>query len=147
MKGLRLYKSEKLCSRTAVERLFAEGTGLMAYPLRAMMRLRPRDEQHPAQMLITIPKKRIRHAVDRVLLRRRLREAYRLHRLDLLYPALQKANVSVDIAFVYVANDVSDYALIERKMMQLLTRLAEAANRTGKIDQGPTVESKIPKKH
>ena len=128
MKGLRLYKSEKLCGRTAVERLFAEGTGLMAYPLRAMMRAKQRDEQHPAQMLISVPKKRIRHAVHRVLLRRRLREAYRLHRLDLLYPALQKANVSIDIAFVYVANDVADYALIERKMIMLLTRLAQTAD-------------------
>ena len=100
----------------------------MAYPLRAMMRAKQRDEQHPAQMLISVPKQRIRHAVHRVLLRRRLREAYRLHRLDLLYPALQKANVSIDIAFVYVANDVADYALIERKMIMLLTRLAQTAD-------------------
>ena len=41
MKGLRLYKSEKLCSRTAVAQLFEQGTGLMAYPLRAVVRVRP----------------------------------------------------------------------------------------------------------
>ena len=125
MKGLRLYKSEKLCSRTAVERLFGEGQGLMAYPLRAMVRRRPCDSKDSqAQMLITIPKKRVRRAVDRVLLRRRVREAYRLHRQTLLYPALETAGVGLDLAFIYVANEVHDYALIERKMQVLLNRLA-----------------------
>ena len=126
MKGLRLYKSEKLCSRTAVAQLFEQGTGLMAYPLRAVVRVRPGEALRPAQMLITIPKKRIRHAVDRVLLRRRVREAYRLHRRTLLHPALEQHGASADIAFVYVANQVADYALIERKMKQLLERMAEA---------------------
>ena len=123
MKGLRLYKTEKLCSRTAVERLFDEGKGLMAFPLRAMVLTRPYDAERPAQMLITIPKKRIRHAVDRVKLRRRVREAYRLHRRQLLHPALEAAGVSVDMAFIYVANEVMDYPTIERKMKQLLMRI------------------------
>ena len=127
MKGLRLYKSEKLCSRTAVTSLFNEGKSLMAYPLRVMVRPRRYDALSPAQMLITIPKKRIRHAVQRELLRRRVREAYRLHRRTLLYDALQAANVSLDLAFIYVGNEVADYALIERKMISLLERLSKTA--------------------
>ncbi len=125
MKGLRLYKSEKLCSRSAVAQLFDEGKGLMAFPLRAMVRARPYDDRQPAQMLITIPKKRIRHAVDRVKLRRRVREAFRIHRTQLLYPNLRTARTSVDIAFIYVANDVMDYQVIERKMKHLLMKITD----------------------
>ena len=41
--GYKLNKDEKLCSRTAVDTLFHEGKSLMAFPLRAAYRLRPRD--------------------------------------------------------------------------------------------------------
>ena len=125
MKGLRLYKSEKLCSRTAVLSLFGEGSGVKAYPLRAMIRQRPYDPERPAQMLITIPKKRVRHAVNRVLLRRRVREAYRLNRRTLLLPALETANTAIDLAFIYVANEVLDFHIIDRKMKTLLKRISD----------------------
>ncbi len=80
--SLRLYKREKLCSVTAIENLFArkEGNGsAMAYPLRAVWRVSERNGAS-IQFLISIPKKRLRHAVDRVTMRRRVREAYRLNR-------------------------------------------------------------------
>ena len=126
MQGLRLYKSEKLCSRSAVERLFNEGESIIAYPLRAVYRLNEPMEM-PARFLITIPKKRIRHAVDRVLLRRRVREAYRLSRRELLHPALTAAGKSADIAFLYLSNDKADYHTIADKMNQLLQRIAQEA--------------------
>ena len=125
MQGLRLYKNEKLCSRTAVNTLFRKGNGTVAYPLRAVYRMHESGEA-PAQFLITIPKKRIRHAVNRVLLRRRVREAFRLHRRQLLHPALANANTSMDIAFVYVADEILSYQVIEEKMKVLLTRMAKA---------------------
>ena len=126
MQGLRLYKSEKLCSRSAVERLFNEGESIIAYPLRAVYRLHEPLEM-PAQFLITVPKKRIRHAVDRVLLRRRIREAYRLSRRKLLHPALTLAGVSADMAFLYLSNEKADYHTIAEKMNQLLQRIAQDA--------------------
>jgi ribonuclease P protein component len=122
----KLNKDEKLCSRTAVERLFGEGKSLMAFPLRAAYRLRPRGEQ-PVQFLISIPKKRIRKAVQRVMLRRRVREAYRLNRRQLLVPTLEQADWGVDIAFVYLDTSVAPYDVIEEKITSLLTRIAQAA--------------------
>ena len=131
----KLHKDEKLCSRTAVERLFGEGKSLMAFPLRAAYRLRPRGE-HPVQFLISIPKKRIRKAVHRVTLRRRVREAYRLNRLELLFPALEQEGCGVDIAFVYLDSTVAPYDVIQEKVTSLLTRIAQAA-----AEQEPVTES------
>ena len=122
----KLNKDEKLCSRTAVNLLFAEGQSLMAFPLRAAYRLRPRGE-HPVQFLITIPKKRVRKAVNRVTLRRRVREAYRLNRRELLTPVLESQDYGVDIAFVYLDNVPAPYGVIQEKMISLLTRIAQAA--------------------
>ena len=121
----KLNKSEKLRSRTAVERLFGEGKSLMAFPLRAVYRLRPQGEA-PVQFLITIPKKRIRKAVMRVTLRRRTREAYRLNRNELMAP-LQQLGIGVDIAFVYLDSNPAPYSVINEKVVSLLTRIAQAA--------------------
>lgn len=76
MSEFSLRKAEKLCSRTAVDKLFASGTSAVAYPLRMVYQISDRSYGAPAQFMITIPKKKIRKAVGRVLLRRRIREAY-----------------------------------------------------------------------
>ena len=122
----KLKKDEKLCSRTAVNLLFDEGKSLMAFPLRAAYRLRPQGD-HPVQFLISIPKKRIRHAVMRVTLRRRVREAYRLTRRELLLPELLRTGQGVDIAFVYLESNPAPYSVIHDKMTSLLQRIAQAA--------------------
>ena len=127
MKGLRLYKKEKLCSTVAVEQLFMRGSGAagaLDYPLRAVWRSNQRRRSDaPVAFLITVPKKRLRHAVDRVTMRRRIREAYRLNR----HPALDEMNGSdcrVDVAFIYVADRLMEYAAVERAMRRLLTAIA-----------------------
>ena len=121
----KLNKDEKLCSRTAVNRLFDEGKSLMAFPLRAAFRVRPQGD-HPVQFLISIPKKRIRRAVMRVTLRRRVRECYRLSRHQLLTPALNRSEWGVDIAFVYLDNTPAPSQVIQEKMAHLLERIAQA---------------------
>ena len=127
MANFKLYKSEKLCSKIEIERLYAQGTSLIAYPLRAVyLTVSADDTGHPvvARFLISIPKKRIRHAVGRVLLRRRTREAYRLNR-ELLAPVFSQGK-TVLIGFNWVANDERDYATIERSVRDLLGKIATA---------------------
>ena len=122
----KLNKSEKLRSRIAIDHLFDDGVSLMAFPLRAAFRLRPRGE-NPVQFLISIPKKRIRKAVNRVTLRRRTREAYRLNRNELLLAQLEQLDLGVDIAFVYLDSKPAPYSVINEKMVHLLNRIAQAA--------------------
>ena len=122
----KLNKEEKLRSRTSVERLFSEGTSIMAFPLRAVYRLRQPGEA-PAQFLITIPKKRIRKAVMRVTLRRRTREAYRLNRRELLLEPMAESGYGVDIAFIYLDSTPAPYSVISEKVTYLLRRIAAAA--------------------
>ena len=132
----KLNKDEKLTSRTAINLLFGEGKSLMAFPVRAAYRLRPAGE-HPVQFLISIPKKRIRRAVNRVMLRRRIREAYRLNRRELLLAKLDGKNCGVDIAFVYLDNSPAPYDVINEKMRLLLSRIATAAGEHETTDKSP----------
>ena len=120
----KLYKSEKLCSKLEIEKLYNQGTSLIAFPLRAVWIAVPSiDDKHPvaARFLISIPKKRIRHAVGRVLLRRRTREAYRLNR-HLLKPVVSQGK-TVLIGFNWLATREYNYATIERSMQELLSKI------------------------
>ena len=127
MAGHRLYKSEKLCSKIEIEQLYAQGTSVIAYPLRAVWLAVPasEDKHHVAsRFLISIPKKRIRHAVDRVLLRRRTREAFRLNRH--LLDAVKQNGTTVLIGFNWLATHDYKYTTIERSMQELLGKIATA---------------------
>lgn len=115
-----------MCSHTAINLMFAKGKSVMCYPLRAVYRVDEARPEAPARFMITIPKKKIRKAVGRVLLRRRTREAYRLNR-SLLVPALSEAGKSVDVAFVYLSKSPADYAVIEEKMKTILEKIKKAA--------------------
>lgn len=134
MSNLRLYKKDKLCSVIAIDRLFAAGVRgrdgaagvhtALAYPLRMVWTVNmQRRCDAPLQFLISVPKKRLRHAVDRVLMRRRTREAFRLNRHN--YPLAD--GVRADVAFIYVGNGIEKYAVVDAAMQRLLARLAAKA--------------------
>lgn len=123
----RLYKKQKLCSKIAIEALFAKSgpdvVSCLAFPLRAAWRPNPsRSSDAPIQFMISVPKRRLRHAVDRVKMRRRIREAFRLSHQ--LYPLPEDARI--DVAFVYIDNSLQPYAKVERAMHKLLAAMSGA---------------------
>ena len=116
MKGLRLYKYEKLCSRKLIDQMFAaKNNSIKSYPIRLIYHVTDK-QQSSAQFFISVPKKRLRHAVDRVLMRRRIREAYRLNKRE-LPPS------GVDILFVWSSAELCDFSTIEAEMKQSLQRI------------------------
>lgn len=124
MKKFGLYKKEKLCSSRAVETLFSPGGAefsRLCYPLRAVARRNAlRKSDAPVAFLITVPKKRLRHAVDRVQMRRRIRESYRLNHHS--YPVADGERI--DLGLVYVADRLMPYAAVEKAMKKILSELS-----------------------
>lgn len=131
MKKFELGKRHKLCGAVAVDRLFTDrdSHGALCYPLRGVWREASsrKEGDAPFQFVVTVPKKRLRHAVDRVAARRRIREAYRLNHGDI---EAQRAGDSVpaDIAFIYVANSVLPSASIHAAMRRLLVKIHQIEN-------------------
>jgi len=116
----------RLRGRTAIDTLFggdSDGSAL-AYPLRAVWRFRSEyGEGERTRMMVSIPKKRARRAVDRVLLRRRVREAYRLCRAEALEAGLPEGT-GVDVAFVYVGEGApAPYAVLAERVAKLLSKI------------------------
>ncbi|MCM1050871.1 MAG: ribonuclease P protein component [Paenibacillus sp.] len=136
MKGLRLYKIEKLCSETAICRLFARSDssvrGSLSYPVRLAWRVDEGRDVKVPRFLVSVPKKRIRHAVDRVTMRRRIREAYRLNR------GLLPRDLPVDLAFIYVADTLLPYAKVESSVRRLLRDVASKLGLPAQESARPT---------
>ncbi len=124
MKTYALGKRHKLCSRKAIDSLFVDrdASSALAYPLRAVWRPQEPERGGLTQFLISVPKKRLKRAVDRVAVRRRVREAYRLSRLG-----FETGGAPLDIAFIYVADRVRDYAHVESAMKKLLAAIHPAS--------------------
>ncbi len=77
----------------------------------------------PAQVLLSVSKRRFRHAVHRNLLKRRMRECYRLQKDELLYPAVEGRPYGLAIALQYVGNEVLDFPLMRERMADVLKKL------------------------
>ena len=120
-------KAERLCSKNRIETLFAGGSrAISAYPLRVVFRERGETdgEQEVISILITVSKRHFKHAVDRNRTKRLIREAYRLNKQLLLNaPALEGRKL--DLAFIWLSDDLCDYPTIENKIKILLQRIAE----------------------
>jgi len=130
----RLYKKEKLCGTLSVDALFdpaakADGTvaSALAYPVKMLWRHNPsRHNDVDVRFVITVPKRRLHRAVDRVTMRRRIREAYRLTRPTPPVGVAGTGNTMsrrLDVAFVYVGNNLEPYARVARAMKRLLNTL------------------------
>lgn len=76
-------KGHRLCNKTLLETLFSQGRGFFAYPFRCAYLISdtlPGRKSEPVQIVITVSKRNHKHAVDRNLIKRRIREAYRLNK-------------------------------------------------------------------
>jgi len=118
-------KQERLVSQKLIERLFNEPTSrsLAAFPLRMVYHLRERqDGDAPVQVLISVPKRHLRHAVDRNRVKRQVREVYRL-RKQTLYSRLP-ADKALLLAFLWLADKTVPSAVVAAKIDLLMNRLA-----------------------
>lgn len=122
MKGqLTLPKRERLCSFGALRRLFGEGKGGFVYPLRYVVYVEGATDAS-AEVLFSTPKKFLKRANKRNVVRRRMREAYRLNKEILLGSG--KA-FEADIALIYSSKEVLDYQIIENAIKKILRNIVE----------------------
>jgi ribonuclease P protein component len=120
-----LCKAERLHSKMMIDRLFTGGgaRSFSLFPLRAVFM--PVDKQEPAAaILISVPKKRFKRAVKRNLVKRQVREAFRLNKAPLTALLAQK-DYGVNIAFIYISDQIVPTAEINAKVSTMLSRIAE----------------------
>ena len=120
-------KAERLSSKKEITALFNEGKSFAISHIRVVYRFLPKQEERPNAILVSVPKKYFKHAVDRNLLKRRIREAYRLNK-----GLLQSMPARVEFMLLYQKRRIATFAEIEEIVKKALERiLSEACTEDG----------------
>lgn len=116
-----LKKSERLSRKKIIDTLFAEGESFFSYPLKVVFIQAELPVDYPVQAGFSVSKRNFKKAVDRNLLKRRMREAYRLNK-SIICRLETKSQIAV--MFIYSGKEIEDYQTIENGMLKALKKLS-----------------------
>lgn len=117
---LKFGKNRKLKSRKSIELLFESGQKTNRFPIGMRYRIRS-GEDGGFRAAFSVPKRNFKRAVDRNLLKRRMREALRLHQHKI------STDVHADLMLIYLSPKKQDYLTIEKSILQLIVELNASA--------------------
>jgi len=119
-------KQERIVSNKLIETLFEKGDSqsLAAFPIRSVYAMQPYSGKGaPVQILISVPKKRFKHAVDRNRIKRQIREAYRKNK-TIVTDAVPEGKQLL-IAFIWLSDRHFRTDEVEKRIVSLLRRMTE----------------------
>jgi ribonuclease P protein component len=109
-------KHERLYKKKDIEELFLKGSYFYLYPF--SVKFTTNNNQDHNAVLISASKRFFKKAIDRNLIKRRFREAYRLNK-----HLLEKTGFS--ISFVYSTKNQHDFGFIQERIVKILEKLNE----------------------
>ena len=117
------HRSERLKSKKEIDQLFSgQSPSFGQYPLRLVWCPRTAAKSDfPVQTGFSVPKRRFKHAVTRNLIKRRMREAYRLHK-HRLYDGLTDEPTRYSWMLLYVGKEIHSYESIEQATLKIIRR-------------------------
>ena len=125
MEKFTFKKKERLCSQKIIGNLFQKGNSFALFPFRIYWQITTCEQFSPVRIAISIPKKKFKKAVDRNLIKRRIKEAYRKNKQN-LYHDLKSKNLHIVFILIYLAHDLMTYSELEGKMILTLQKLMES---------------------
>ncbi len=123
-KNNKFSKHEKLKSKKTIDMLFSKGRSINNGPIRVVFLPKQDPSNIPANVGVAVPKKNIKLAVNRNLIKRRLREAYRLNNHPFKTHLITN-KIGLDLMFIYNTKQILTFNEIEDKIKVILTRLID----------------------
>ncbi len=120
-----LNKYERLKSYIRIRELFARGRKIRQFPLILFYRIEKIQDDHQGELLkmgVSVSTRSFKKAVDRNLVKRRIREAYRTQKGDLKLN-VGSSGFTLDVFFVFTDHKMPDYQQLSTSIDSLLTKL------------------------
>ena len=114
------HKAERLCSKKIMDKLFTEGKTIFVFPLKIVYLETSLLSKFPVQAAFTVGKRNFKRAVQRNLIKRRMREAYRLNKRQFY---VEIGDKQVAVFFIYTGKTISEYRQIESSVKKALKKL------------------------
>lgn len=118
-----LKKRERLHGFKLIEHLFKEGNTFLIYPFKVVWKESSEDTDFPYKFGVSVSKRNFKKAVDRNLLKRRTREAYRKNK-SVLYKENQSDEKGINFMVIYISKEILPSNIIESKIILILRRLS-----------------------
>jgi ribonuclease P protein component len=113
-------KNERLCSRVLIEHLVKSGKSFNQFPLKITW-LPIQESSSPVKIVISVPKRLFKKAVDRNKLKRQIREIYR-HEKQNFYQTI--GDKKFLLLLTYTAKTKIEFRELEKEIKKGLVRLA-----------------------
>ena len=110
-------KPERLNKKKAIQELFDKGSSFYLHPFRVYIQKCPAEPVH--QVMFSVSKRNFKSAVDRNLLKRRMREAYRLNK------EIISGTSKLQMAYIYTAKEILSFKDIRDKLVLSFKRLQD----------------------
>lgn len=114
-------KDEKLKSKVLITRLFTEGKSMNKYPLKLVYLPVVQVDFDNHKTAVSVPKRNFKKAVDRIYLKRLMREAFRKNK----YLVTSNVNRKYAFMFIYTGREKTSYQRIFSATEELLKRFTE----------------------
>jgi len=115
-------KEEKLKSRKLINDLFQSGTVVKSYPIRIHYMVSQGQQDYFLKTGVSVSKRNFKRAVDRNKIKRQLREAYRLHSID-LKDALTNHGLQLCMMIIYTDRKFTPTQQIESKVSKCIDKI------------------------
>ena len=111
-------KGEKISKKKIIDSLFSSGKKFGVYPFDVRFLNQDENSDAISKVLITVSSSKVKSAVKRNLLKRRIKESYRINKNII-------SNKSLMIAFIYISEEIFKFLVINKAIKKILKKLSK----------------------
>ncbi|HTO16012.1 MAG TPA: ribonuclease P protein component [Edaphocola sp.] len=115
--------SERLKHRKLIETLFQNGKAFSVFPFKVVYSIvdKSNTENTFVRMGCVVPKRNKKRAVDRNLIKRKLKEAWRLQK-HILIPDIPE-HKELHVFFIYIGKEIPNFSIIAASVSKIIIKL------------------------